>query len=96
VLRGTLGVDEHTSALNHDVDIEGAPRKLCRVAVGHNHNLIAVDRDGVVIHNLQGGRMSLINRLVGASGKEVHEEHMSVQEKSQAPLSLKHIPGRRP
>mmetsp|Transcript_5178 Transcript_5178/g.15483 ORF Transcript_5178/g.15483 Transcript_5178/m.15483 type:complete len:263 (+) Transcript_5178:548-1336(+) len=48
MLAGALLVDKHAGGLDDEVDAELAPRKLERVPVGHDLDLLAVDGDGVI------------------------------------------------
>lgn len=76
VLARAVAVDEHTGALDDEVDAELAPRQVGRVAVGDDLDHLAVDGDGVVAHGLdvgvedaeRGVVLEEVRRLLHASG----------------------------
>mmetsp|Transcript_11865 Transcript_11865/g.31436 ORF Transcript_11865/g.31436 Transcript_11865/m.31436 type:complete len:429 (+) Transcript_11865:82-1368(+) len=52
VLARALGVKEHARSLNDEVDVHVLPRQLRRVAVGHNLDLISINRERLVVDDL--------------------------------------------
>jgi len=55
VLASAGGIDEHTSALDDQVDVHGLPGQLGGVAAGHHSDVLAVHGEGLVIHGLHLG-----------------------------------------
>lgn len=71
VLGGTLGVNEDTGTLNHEIDVHGAPRELQGVAGRNDLDDLSIDGESVIADNLNIS-------LEGTHGRVVLQEMSSL------------------